>query len=114
MKQTENLVKLCMQKLVTSFKALEVEDPDQQSQRKLSNTADNSVNNPEVAPAAGTPINNEETSDSRKETSIDEIQIFAETLRSVLEDPMTVKLLAKTRQIFALKGIETLSEDTRA
>ena len=42
-KQVENLVKLCMQKLVTNFKALQDDDLDGNSQRKASLTADNSV-----------------------------------------------------------------------
>ena len=49
-KQVETLVKLCMQRLVTSFKTLQEDPVDQQSQRKASLTADNSViNNPEMA-----------------------------------------------------------------
>jgi len=56
-KQTENLVKLCMQKLVTSFKALQ-DDDDLPIQSKLSNTADNSVGNIEGG-AATTSINDE-------------------------------------------------------
>ena len=49
-KQVETLVKLCMQRLVTSLKTLQEDPADQQSQRKASLTADNSViNNPEMA-----------------------------------------------------------------
>ena len=57
-KQTENLVKLCIQKLVTSFKALQEED-DRPPQRKLSNTAENSVINLNPEALSTTPINNE-------------------------------------------------------
>ena len=47
-KQTENLVKICMQKLVTNFQSVQEEHQttDQASQRKASLTADsNSVTN---------------------------------------------------------------------
>ena len=40
--------------------------------------------------------------------------IFAKSLSQVLADPMTSKLVIKTKQVFALKGITTLSEGTRA
>jgi hypothetical protein len=47
-------------------------------------------------------------------TSIEEMLAFAKSLSQVLADPMTSKLVIKTKQVFALKGISALSEGTRA
>ena len=78
-KQTENMVKLGMQKLLSSFQALAAEqEGGTTSPRKLSYTADNSVNNPEIAGTSS--INNDNSLDSKKEaqsqspTSIEEMQ----------------------------------------
>jgi hypothetical protein len=38
---------------------------------------------------------------------------FAKSFSLVLADPMTTKLAKKIKQVFALKGITTLSESTR-
>jgi hypothetical protein len=55
---------------VTSFKALQDED-DLPSQRKLSNTAENSVTNLNPEALSTTPVNNEQSLENKHETSIE-------------------------------------------
>ena len=104
-KQVENLVKLCMQRIVTSFKALEDGDQDGVSQRKASLTADGT--DPLPANQSGVAKDADQVNDSmiQKETSIEEMVAFAKNFQAVLEDAKTAKLIGKSKQVFALRGV---------
>ena len=117
-KQVENLVKLCMQNLVLSFKALQEDQhvTDHASQRKASLTADNSVGNfnPEAVAGQASDQNSLEKQEQQSETSIEEMLAFAKCLSNLLADPKTDKLILRTKQVFALKGVTEPESSTRA
>ena len=111
-KNMENLIKLCLQRLVMSFKALQSSgDAEEGSQRKASLTADNSVSNAEIGATSVTPI--EEKNEIEEETSIEEMLAFVQSLEQVLTDEKTDKLIAKTKQVFTVKGQHDYSEETQ-
>jgi len=51
--------------------------------------------------------------EEKADTAITEMVAFARSFEAVLTDAKTVKLLAKARQVFALKGVSPGSDTIR-
>ena len=72
------------------------------------------MTNPGVTTQTGEGADNNDDSMMQKETSIEEMVAFAKNFHDVLTDPKTAKLVLKSKQVFALRGVKVSSESIAA